>query len=292
MTTSSNMTAPQTTPRIITSKSEMRSVVMSATASGKKVGVVMTMGALHEGHVSLVEQCTGQVDVTVVTIFVNPTQFLPGEDFEKYPRDLDGDLDSISGLPVDFVFAPTAQEMYGESFSTTIQPPDVGKPLEGSHRPGHYEGVCTVVFKLLQAVPASVAYFGHKDYQQYLVIKKMAADLDLDSKIEVCPTVREPDGLAMSSRNRYLSESERKQALAISAALLAAKKSVADGCDDVDAIAKGIREQLVAAGISKIDYAAVVHAETLEEIASIDESSVALVAAYVGDTRLIDNMAL
>ena len=267
-------------------------MVDSATASGKKVGVVMTMGALHKGHVSLVEQSTSQVDTTVVTIFVNPTQFLPGEDFEKYPRDLEGDLAAIADSPVDFVFAPTAQEMYGDRFSTTIQPPDVARPLEGIHRPGHYEGVCTVVFKLLQAVPANLAYFGHKDYQQYLVIRKMAEDLDLVSKIEVCPTVREPDGLAMSSRNRYLDEGERKQALAISAALLAAKKSVADGCVDVDEIAGGIRAHLVAAGISKIDYAAVVHAETLEEIASFDESSVALVAAHVGDTRLIDNMRL
>ena len=270
----------------------MREWVESARVAGKSVGVVMTMGALHDGHVSLVDECVNQVDVTVVTIFVNPTQFLPGEDFEKYPRDLDGDITALANAPVDFVFAPTAEEMYGEKFSTFIQPPSVADRLEGVHRPGHYRGVCTVVFKLLQAVPADIAFFGHKDYQQYLVIKKMAEDLDLRSKIQVCPTIREPDGLARSSRNRFLSESERGQALAISRSLLAAKKMVEEGIVDARSIASAIRNHLTDAGIQKIDYASVVDPESLEELETMGGTAVALIAARVGNTRLIDNIRL
>ncbi len=269
---------------------DVRQRVMQARSEGKTTGVVMTMGALHEGHLRLVEACTRECEFTVVTIFVNPTQFLPGEDFKKYPRPLDRDLEYLSGLSVDVVFAPVPDEVYGPSFSTFIDPPKVAQRLEGVCRPGHFRGVCTVVLKLLQIVPAQSAFFGQKDYQQFLVIRQMAKDLNLSVDIVPCPTVREKDGLAMSSRNQYLDEVGRKQATAISRGLRVASKLVQHGAREAGPVAARVRQELIEAGITKIDYVAIADADTLEELKVIDRPGIALVAAYVGETRLIDNL--
>ncbi|MEM7315653.1 MAG: pantoate--beta-alanine ligase, partial [Planctomycetota bacterium] len=263
--------------------------IQQAKEDGKSTGIVMTMGALHAGHVSLVKQCTEQCDFTVVTIFVNPTQFMPGEDFEDYPRQFEQDLMAMQDCPVDVVFAPTDEEMYGESFSTYIQPPAVGTNLEGVCRPGHFRGVCTVVFKLLQAAPVDIAFFGQKDYQQLQVIKHMVADLDVGVDVRGCVTVREADGLAMSSRNQYLSEDDRRKATAISRSLHLAAEMVDEGETSAAAISARMRQELADAGISKIDYVAIADARTLEEVREVTEGTMALIAAHVGTTRLIDN---
>ncbi len=281
-----------TLPHITHSKQASRSLVLAARAAGKSTGVVMTMGALHAGHVSLVEACCQRCDHTTVTIFVNPTQFLPGEDFEKYPRDLAADLDVLKQLPVDVVLCPSAAEIYDEEFSTFIQPPRVAEPLEGRHRPGHFIGVCTVVFKLLQAAPVDTAFFGHKDYQQYLVLHHMARDLDLSVEIEVLPTIREADGLALSSRNRFLGPSEREQALSILRGLRAAAAAFQEGERRAGRLATLVRESLVAAGVDQIDYVAVCDPETLADFDGSRPAALALVAARIGPTRLIDNLRL
>lgn len=256
-----------------------------------RVGVVMTMGALHEGHLSLVRESKQHCDFTVVTIFVNPTQFGPDEDLTKYPRELEHDLERLTALEVDAVFVPTVEEMYPLGSSTEVSPPTVARKLEGVCRPGHFRGVVTVVLKLLHACPADLAYFGHKDYQQFLVIRKMATELKVATEIRVCQTVREPDGLAMSSRNRYLGQQERERAVAISECLdLAA--DLAQRGEQAGAIVAAIRLHLAAAGICKIDYVAIVDAETLDDVKEIDRPALVAIAAFVGQTRLIDNRAI
>lgn len=277
--------------RIVRTCQELHSETRHAQAAGKRVGIVMTMGALHEGHLSLVRASQQDCDFTVVTIFVNPTQFGPQEDLAQYPRDADSDLEQLAALDVDCVFVPSETEMYPPGCSTEIIPPDVAQRLEGTCRPGHFRGVVTVVAKLLQACPADVAYFGHKDYQQYLVIRQMARDLNIATEIRVCPTVREADGLALSSRNRYLSPAERQVALSISASLNLAARLAAEG-QPPSAIATAMRAQLADAGIKKIDYLAIVDAETLADVKQITGPTLVAIAAYVGDTRLIDNRVI
>ena len=198
---------------------EARQVVISAKRSGQKVGLVPTMGALHQGHLSLAHAAKSECDFTVATIFVNPTQFGPGEDFEKYPRDLDRDISNLEEAGVDMVFAPEADEIYPPGHSTYVQPPKVAEPLEGQFRPEHFRGVCTIVLKLFQIIPANVSYFGQKDYRQTRVIEDMVRDLSIPIAVRVCATVREVDGLALSSRNAYLSDSQREIALSLSRAL-------------------------------------------------------------------------
>lgn len=187
---------------LVEGSAEIRAAVLAARAAGKTVGLVPTMGALHEGHLSLVRESTESCNCTIVTIFVNPTQFAPHEDFARYPRSLDDDLAALARLGVDYVFAPSRDEIYPPGFSTYVDPPAVAAPLEGICRPGHFRGVATVVLKLFHLVPADVAYFGQKDYQQSLVVRRMVEDLNLPIAIRVLPIVREADGLAMSSRNR------------------------------------------------------------------------------------------
>ncbi len=279
-------------PRVVTSKREMRAAVEQLRAAGKTVGLVPTMGALHTGHLSLVERSMAGCDATVVTIFVNPTQFAPHEDFDRYPRTLDADLAALAELGVDLVFAPTNDEMYPPGHSTFVEPPEAARRLEGECRPGFFRGVCTVVLKLFHAVPADVAYFGHKDYQQSVVVRRMVEDLDLPIRIEVGPTVREADGLALSSRNAYLSPDQRQQALAVSRSLRAAADLVAAGERDADAIRARGRQVLGEAGIQQIDYFSLVEGESFREAERIDAPVVALVAAYVGPTRLIDNLVI
>jgi len=279
-------------PRVISSVLEMRAAVRELQRAGKSVGLVPTMGALHEGHLSLVRRAKAECDATVATIFVNPTQFAPHEDFSKYPRTLEADLRLLESENCDLVFVPSREEMYPPEASTFVEPPKVAEPLEGVCRPGHFRGVATVVLKLFNIIPAERAYFGQKDFQQALVIERMAADLNLPIQIVVCPIIREPDGLALSSRNRYLSPGDRQQALALSRALKLVQSRFGDGERDV-AVLKGImQETLVAAGIERVDYVAIADPRTLAELKQIEGPAVALIACFVGTTRLIDNYLL
>ncbi len=276
-------------PRLVTSGIEIRRAVQSAHAAGKKVGLVPTMGALHEGHLSLVDASRAQCDVTVVTIFVNPAQFEPTEDFEEYPHSMEADLAALAARGVDLVFAPTREEIYPPGHSTYIEPPQAAEPLEGACRPGHFRGVTTVVLKLFNLVPADFAFFGQKDYQQSVVIRRMVEDLNVPIRIRVCPTVREPDGLALSSRNRYLNPEQRKRALSLSRSLKLAAKLVEHGEQDAAAILDAMRNVMTDAGVDEIDYVALVDPETLASLPAPRRPAVALVAARVGQTRLIDN---
>lgn len=289
--TSDAMTEAQH-PKLLTNRYEVRAEVIAARQRDASVGLVPTMGALHEGHLSLVRAAREDCDVTIVTIFVNPTQFGPQEDLAEYPRTMEDDLAALRELEVDFVYAPSTAELYPDGFSTHIEPPDVAKPFEGQHRPGHFRGVTTIVLKLFNIIPARMAFFGEKDYQQYLAIKRMVTDLNLPILIVPCPTVRDADGLALSSRNRYLSESERQQALAISQSLDCAEQAISSGANDLRAVAASMRQMLDEAGIDRVDYVEIADAETLDVVDRFERNAVALIAAHVGNTRLIDNRIL
>lgn len=253
------------------------------------VGLVPTMGALHAGHLSLVEASTNQCDVTIVTIFVNPAQFGPNEDLSRYPQRFQEDLAALSEYPVEIVFAPTQKEMYPPDFSTYVDPPQVAQALEGRFRPNHFQGVATIVLKLFHLIPADISFFGQKDYQQSLVIRHMIRDLDLPMRVVVCPTVRDGDGLAMSSRNSYLSPDERKQALALSQSLKWAAQHAADGERRSAVLMSGMRHLFEEYGVTEIDYIALVDPDTLQEVDRVQGTTLAAVAAHIGETRLIDN---
>jgi pantoate--beta-alanine ligase len=278
--------------RKIMTAAEISAEVRARREAGKSIGLVPTMGALHEGHLSLVRRARSDCDAVIATIFVNPAQFGPQEDFSRYPRTLERDLELLAAENCDLVFVPAQDAIYPPGFSTYVEPPAVAAPLEGKSRPGHFRGVATVVLKLFNLVPAEIAYFGQKDYQQSLVIRHMVRDLNLPIKISVCPIVREADGLALSSRNRYLSPAERQQALALSWSLKLAEERFRAGQRDAAAIASAMRHELTAAGIERIDYATLADAQTLAELNRLDRPAVALVACFVGTTRLIDNCLL
>jgi pantoate--beta-alanine ligase len=277
------------TPKLVTTAPELRAAVRAARAAGRAIGLVPTMGALHAGHLSLVQASRSECGFTVATIFVNPTQFAPHEDFDKYPRTLEADLESLASCHADLVFAPRREDMYPAGCSTLVEAPQVAQRWEGECRPGHFQGVATVVLKLFNLAQADVAFFGHKDYQQAAVIRRMVQDLNVPTEIRVCPTVREPDGLAMSSRNRYLSAGERQQAVAISRALRLAEQMAAGGERQTVRLVETIHEVLAEAQIRRIDYVAVVDPETLEPVPELTCPAVVLIAARVGSTRLIDN---
>lgn len=257
------------------------------------IGFAPTMGALHEGHLSLVRQANEQCDRSVVSIFVNPTQFAPHEDLDQYPRPIENDLALLKQAGTHAVFLPSVQEMYpgdpGDA-STKVLPSSVALPLEGVHRPDHFVGVATVVMKLLQIVPADRAFFGRKDFQQLCVIEHMARDLSMATDIVPCPIVREEDGLAMSSRNRYLSTEERKRALCLSKALQAVQQAFDAGQRDPSELELVMKELLKPC--DNLDYAVVVDRESLLPVSKITRSAVALIAARIGKTRLIDNCEL
>ncbi|HBJ37457.1 MAG TPA: pantoate--beta-alanine ligase [Planctomycetaceae bacterium] len=277
-------------------------------AAGRRVAFVPTMGALHEGHLALVRRALSLADEVVVSIFVNPTQFGPSEDFSRYPRTFQRDIELLSAQGAAMVFAPSADDMYAERFSTSISPPAVAAPLEGLFRPGHFSGVCTVVLKLFQIVPAQVAVFGQKDFQQARVIQDMVADLNLDITIDVLATVRESDGLAMSSRNRYLSPTDRKRALGLSTALNRVFELHQNGKSDAASLEQEMRQVLEQTPVDSIDYAGIVDPVTLlslqsplppaarstatDQLAGIKPVAVALIAAHISGTRLIDNRLL
>lgn len=277
---------------LITSGDQARQRVLDARRRDLRVGLVPTMGALHEGHLSLVRQSLQECDFTVVSIFVNPTQFGPGEDFDEYPRNLDRDVDLLKALNVDLAFAPEKDEMFKVGHSTFVQPPAVSEPWEGTWRPGHFRGVTTAVLKLFHLLPADVAFFGRKDYQQGQVIRQMVYDLDLPIGIQLCETIRDEDGLALSSRNGYLTPPQRAQATAVPACLRRARELYQTGCRSGDEILAQMRALLEEAGITNIDYLVLADPVTLAEQKNISDETVALLAVYVGKTRLIDNQFL
>jgi pantoate--beta-alanine ligase len=269
-----------------------RRCVRQAQRQGRRVGVVLTMGALHDGHLSLVRAARQECDVVVATIFVNPTQFAPGEDFDRYPRCWDADLQLLSEQGTELVFAPAVETMFPSRCTTWVEPPAVAHVLEGAHRPGHFRGVATVVLKLFQILPADSAYFGEKDFQQCLVIRDLVRDLNVPIDLRFCATVREPDGLAMSSRNRYLTPDQRPCALGLWQALQHASQQVAAGATDPRALEHSARATLRQTGVDRIDYVAVRDADTLQVLPTLASNAVMLIAAHVGHTRLIDNCRL
>jgi pantoate--beta-alanine ligase len=268
----------------------MKQVARQARAEGRIVGFVPTMGALHEGHLSLVRAAQQQCNPVVASIFVNPAQFGPKEDFEKYPRQLEADREMLEKLGVQHLFAPTPAEMYPNGFRTYVDVEKLSGVLEGRSRPGHFRGVTTVVLKLFEIVQPHFAYFGRKDAQQARVIRQMAADLNLDAEVVVCPIVREPDGLAMSSRNAYLKPEERRAATALSRALRAAEQEIAAGQRDTAHLVAAMRKILDAEPLASVDYAEIVDADTLESVLRLRRACLVLLAVFIGATRLIDNL--
>lgn len=282
---------------VVTTIAETRVRVAEARKSGRTVGFVPTMGALHEGHAELVRRCSRQAGYVVVSIFVNPTQFGPTEDFRRYPRTLEADRDLCQQAGADLIFAPAPEEVYPEgtdSSSTYVEVPGLTDRLEGASRPGHFRGVATVVLKLFGIVRPDLAFFGTKDYQQLLVIRKMTRDLNVPVEIVPVETVREPDGLALSSRNRYLDPDERAAAVVLSKALGLARQAVREGERDADRVRQILRETLESESKARLDYAEVADAETLEPLSRLGSGrpAVALLAARVGPARLIDNAPL
>ncbi len=276
----------------VASKAEARRAAADARAEGKIVALVPTMGALHEGHLSLVRAACARADYVAVSVFVNPTQFGPGEDFESYPRDLDHDLQLLAAEGVDLVFTPSASVMYEPGASVTVDPGPLAGRWEGEARPGHFTGVATVVAKLLSIFRPHLAFFGEKDYQQLQVVRRLACDLDLGATIVAAPIVRDRDGLALSSRNVRLSADERAAALALPEALEAAAAALAWGERDARALEREMYARFAGAETLELDYAVVVDPETLEPLDEVLAPARVLVAATVGSTRLIDNCAL
>jgi pantoate--beta-alanine ligase len=278
-------------PLIVTTVAELRTALAArATVGNGRVGLVPTMGALHAGHVSLVRQARSHADTVMVSIFVNPTQFAPTEDFGAYPRTLDADLEKLAG-GADIVFTPNAREMYPDDFATSISVAGPAAGLETDFRPHFFTGVATIVAKLLIAAGADIAMFGEKDYQQLLVVKRLVRDLMLPVTIIAAPTLRESDGLAMSSRNAYLSADERRIAARLNVIL---KDAIAQARNtgDLRAAEAGAIDALWKAGFNHVDYVAIRDAETLDHIAALDRPARILAAARIGKTRLIDNMAV
>ncbi|OGC36226.1 pantoate--beta-alanine ligase [candidate division WOR-1 bacterium RIFOXYB2_FULL_48_7] len=257
---------------------------------GKKVGLVPTMGALHEGHLSLIEACKRRADIAVVSIFVNPTQFAPNEDFRQYPRDLRRDKKLLKELQVDALFVPEAEAMYAPGFRAYVEVEEFSKKMCGRSRPTHFRGVATVVTKLLNIIAPDIAFFGEKDFQQQLIIRRLVSDLNLPVEIVTMPTVRELDGLAKSSRNKYLNHRERQAAVVLYRSLKMAKEEIEGGERDARKITFKIRSLIGSEPSVRIDYVAVADPETLEDVVDIRGRVVIALAVYLGKTRLIDNL--
>ncbi|UCE28384.1 MAG: pantoate--beta-alanine ligase [Candidatus Coatesbacteria bacterium] len=271
---------------------ETRRAVAEARTAGKTVGLVPTMGALHEGHLSLVRASAADCGYTVVSVFVNPTQFGPGEDLERYPRGLENDAKLAGDAGAELIFAPTTDTMYPAGYATYVEVERLTDGLCGARRPGHFRGVTTVVTKLFNICKPDAAYFGQKDAQQAVIIKRMVRDLDLDIEIRVLPTVREPDGLAMSSRNEYLSAEERLQATCLYRALQRAEELYAERVRSVGRIIAEMTAIVEAERDTRIDYISAVDAEELSPIEEITAPALVALAVFVGETRLIDNVVL
>jgi len=268
---------------------EMTAWTLAARARGERVAFVPTMGALHEGHVTLLREARKHGQRVVLSIFVNPTQFGPNEDLARYPRDLGGDLAKAAGAGTDAAYVPDVRDVYPPGYQTTVEVPELARGLCGPFRPGHFAGVATVVCKLFNVVRPDVALFGEKDYQQLAIVRRMVVDLDMGIEIVGVPTVREADGLAMSSRNAYLSPAERARALSISRALFAARDGALGGARDGVALVAGARAAL---DVDRVDYVELVDAESLRPTTDLARPTVLAVAAFIGRTRLIDNVRI
>lgn len=280
-------------PRIIRDPNELRAACDAVRMQGKRVGLVPTMGALHDGHLSLVTQVGVRADLRVLTIFVNPLQFAPTDDLDRYPRTLEADVERCATVGVDIVFAPAPDTMYPPGFQSHVEVEGITQPLEGEFRPGHFRGVTTVVNKLFNLVGPCAAAFGKKDFQQWRVLSRMVLDLSMPIEMLGCAIVREPDGLAMSSRNRYLSAADRERALGLSRGLRAAEAAWNAGERSADHLAAITREH-VNACMDRIDYVAAVDPDTLlpPPAGAVPQRLVVLIAAHLGTTRLIDNLEL
>jgi pantoate--beta-alanine ligase len=276
--------------RLMTSASEIQTYTRGVRVNGRSLALVPTMGALHEGHLSLVRRAKQQCDTVVVSIFVNPAQFGPGEDFDCYPRNLEKDTQLLSSLNVDGIFAPSQEEVFPPGFETYVVPGNLALPFEGASRAGHFRGVSTVVLKLLNLAQPDLAYFGQKDFQQVQIIRKLVEDLSLAVRLVICPIVREPDGLALSSRNAYLSPEVRRAALVLYRCLLRGGTLVHAGEVDVEPLLKEMRQVVEAEPLAKLEYLAIVNPAHLTPVERVTAGSVALVAARVGTVRLVDNL--
>jgi pantoate--beta-alanine ligase len=278
--------------KICTTIDEMRAASRAARGAGRRLGFVPTMGALHEGHLSLVRAALGSCDVVAASIFVNPTQFGPTEDLAKYPRSFERDREMLEREGVDLLFAPSVEEMYPAGAVTWVTVEELSNKLDGRSRPSHFRGVTTVVAKLFHVVEPDAAFFGQKDAAQVAIIRRMVRDLNLPVEIVVCPIVREPDGLAMSSRNAYLDAQQRKQALVLHRSLMRVQQLSDAGERDAVTLAAAGREEFARESSVRLDYFEVVSPETLEAVTDISNGALVAVAAYVGNTRLIDNVVL
>ncbi len=278
--------------KVITSPIEIQSYCRSARADGKAIGLVPTMGFLHEGHLSLMRRARIENDVFVISIFVNPTQFGPSEDYKTYPRDFHSDCEMAAEVGVDVIFSPAPEDMYPDEYATFVNVERITEKLCGASRPGHFRGVITIVAKLFNLVQPHKTYFGQKDAQQTVVIKRMAADLNFDTEIVVLPTVREADGLAMSSRNRYLNTEERQAALVLIESLRMAESLVKSGQRDAAEVSRRMRDMIEAEPLAKIDYISIVHADTLDDLDVVEGEFLIALAVFIGKTRLIDNVVL
>ncbi len=270
----------------------MKQAARQARAAGRIVGFVPTMGALHEGHLSLVRAANLQCRPVAVSIFVNPAQFGPQEDFTHYPRPVASDKAKLEALGVDYLFMPPPMEMYPDGFRTWVQVEGLSERFEGRARPGHFRGVTTVVLKLLEIVQPHFAYFGRKDAQQARIVRQMAADLNLDTRVEVCPIVREPDGVALSSRNAYLRPPDRAAAAILHRALLAAEKKISEGERDTASLVSGMRKVLGTEPAASPDYVEIVDAQTFEPVHTLHRECLAVMAVFVGGVRLLDNLLI
>jgi pantoate--beta-alanine ligase len=274
----------------ITKIDEMRSAVKALKSQGKTVGFVPTMGYLHEGHLSLVRESIQKADSTVVSVFVNPAQFGPTEDLEDYPRDIRQDSEILEKEGVHYLFVPEVEEMYPEGYKTYVEVHDFQDKLCGRSRPGHFRGVCTIVLKLFHIVNPDFSFFGQKDAQQAIILKKMVKDLDLEVKIEVLPIIREEDGLALSSRNTYLNTEERRAALVLSKSLNEAQMMIEKGEREVESIIKKMKKIMNREPLAKIDYIEIVDMDNLNPLTRIGKKALVAVAVFIGKVRLIDNV--
>jgi len=278
---------------IITRAARMQSVVSKLAAEEKPIGFVPTMGALHEGHLNLVREARRMADAVIVSVFVNPTQFRPGEDFDRYPRDLARDADNLAPIGVDYVFAPTAEELYPKGFSTWVEVEGLSDKLEGAARPGHFRGVTTVLTILFNIVRPKFVFMGQKDAQQTVIAKKLVRELHLPVEIIVLPTVRDLDGLALSSRNRLLSPEERRAAPVLSRALERAGEIFADGERSATKIIRAMQKEIAREPLARTDYIAITDSERLEPLDDLSgRNALVSLAVHLGSTRLIDNVLL
>jgi pantoate--beta-alanine ligase len=278
--------------QVFNTVSGLREFLAAHRAAGKRIGLVPTMGYLHAGHMSLVQAARRECEVVVMSIFVNPKQFGPQEDFATYPRDMEGDLRQAREAGVDAVFTPAVEEMYPSGFLTEVIVHELTAPLCGASRPSHFNGVTTVVAKLFNIVGPDRAYFGQKDYQQVTILRQMATDLCMPLEVITCPTVREPDGLAMSSRNAYLNPAERQAALVLSRALLLTEEHLAQGERQGARLMTTLRDCIAKQPLARIDYVTVCDPQTLREVDQLSGTVLVALAIYIGQTRLIDNALL